>query len=362
VPKITLNEMAIRGLKPCSPHQTFWDASLPNFGIRVGKRSKTWIAMRGRRRTRITIGEFPELGVAEARGRARRVLIEPEVPKTAAPITFKKARETYIGQHTGRERTVKELSRLLSKHFAELDARAIDAVEDTDIQAVIEALSDTPSEALHAFRAARGFFRWCTRPPRRYVRHSPLEGYQEPHPQKKRERVLSDEEIAKVWRAAPPLLKLILLWGTRKTETAILKRSYIAHGAVLIPGPLTKNGRAHLIPILPMATEVLDGIPERSEYFFPGRWDDATHLHDGSWTKMVRQVQSASGTSGWSVHDLRRTFRTSLSRLEVPRDVAELLMNHAPPELDQIYDQWHRLEEKRRALGKYETFLRSLLR
>jgi hypothetical protein len=40
---------------------------------------------------------------------------------------------------------------------------------DADIGKIIEGLSDTPSAANHAFTAARTFFRWVAKPPRRYI-------------------------------------------------------------------------------------------------------------------------------------------------------------------------------------------------
>ena len=45
----------------------------------------------------------------------------------------------------------------------------------------------------------------------------------------------------------------------------------------------------------------------------------------------------------------------------VGRDLAEILLNHAPEELDEIYDRWAYLPEKREALAKYEAFLIQLL-
>lgn len=70
---------------------------------------------------------------------------------------------------------------------------------------------------------------------------------------------------------------------------------------------------------------------------------------------------AASGTKDWTIRDLRRTFRSNMARLKVPREVCEVLINHAPPALDEIYDRYNRLEEKREALAKYEAFIQALL-
>jgi hypothetical protein len=72
-----------------------------------------------------------------------------------------------------------------------------------------------------------------------------VEGYEEPLPQKKRDRVLSDEEIARVWRVAPPMLKLLAL-GDPEDRDRVLKRSYVADRTVFIPGQFTKRNHAIL--------------------------------------------------------------------------------------------------------------------
>ena len=39
----------------------YWDASLPAFGIRVGKNRKTFTVIRGKSRERLTIGTYPSI-------------------------------------------------------------------------------------------------------------------------------------------------------------------------------------------------------------------------------------------------------------------------------------------------------------
>jgi integrase len=118
--------------------------------------------------------------------------------------------------------------------------------------------------------------------------------------------------------------------------------------------------RPHAIPILPLAQRVLASLPERGPYFFAARWDDSGHLTSGAWSKLKREVQKLSGTSNWQIRDLRRTFRSNMARLKVPRDLCEVLLNHAPPILDEIYDRYDRLDEKRDALAKYEAHIQKL--
>lgn len=365
MPSLNLTELSVRALKGSDSYITYWDTSTPGFGVRVGKRSKTWTVMRGRSRERITIGRYPDLSVAEARAEAKRRLAETDTVKQATK-TFTEAREEFLEQNyrDAAPLTKYQVSRLLEKHFKSLEAMQLTEIDDADIKKALDKLSDRPSEQLHAYRSIRAFLTWCVRPPRRYIRHSPMEGYEPPGRDKKGTRILTDDELKAVWKvteASPySVFRLLILWGTRNSETCALERIWVKDDVLTIPGRETKNGRDHAIPILPLAKATLDSAKGNGRHFFAGRWGEG-HLQGGSLGGLKRDVMKASGTSGWQIRDIRRTFRSNMARLGVPRDVCEVLINHAPPVLDEIYDRYDRLAEKRDALAKYETFIQNLV-
>jgi hypothetical protein len=359
--RVHFTDITIRTFKPGA----YWDDSTPGFGVRVGKRAKTWTVMRGLNRERVTIGRYPDLPLTDARKEAKRLLSEEPQVKISC-TSFEKAKATFLAENyrDARPRTAQGVKRLLDRHFKALNTRSLDTLNDQDIKKQLDRLAGTPSEQLHAYRAVRCFLTWCTRPPRRYIRHSPMEGYQPPSKDRKGTRILTDAELQAVWTAAdsPPhaVVRLLILWGTRNTETAVSERTWLVDGVLTIPGTATKNGRAHSIPLLPLAKHTLSLFPE-GRYFVHSRWGN-DHLSDGAWSKIKREVQKASNTKNWQLRDLRRTFRSSMARLKVPRDLCEVLINHAPPVLDEIYDRYDRLDEKRAALAKYERWLQSILK
>lgn len=366
-----LTEIAVRGLKPVPGKQVkVWDTSTPGFGVRVNDRSKSWIVMFGKERRLKVLGQWPSMSLSVARNEAKRLLIEP--PQKVDLTTFETALTLFLDQHytDKRLRTKKEAKRLLEKHLLpKLRRRPLSEITDADIDKELRKLDHVPSEKLHCFRIARTFFKWCTRPPRRYIKHSPLEGFLAPSQDGRRERILSDDELKQIWCAATgtfgSIVRLLVVWGLRKGEVGVLKREWIVDGVLTIPPAYTKNGRSHTLPVLPLAQSILDGIPKRGMYFFPGRWDEETHFHDGSWSKLKRELDQRSGVQNWTIHDLRRTFRSTLPRLGVRREVAEVLMNHVSGAnksvLDEIYDRYEYLEEKRDALTRYEAWLERLL-
>lgn len=354
-------EISVRALKGSDKYETYFDSKTPGFGLRVGKRSKTFLVVRGKKRERISIGRFPDISLADARTEARRLLAEPSAPKTSR-ITFDTARDEYLeSKPEGAHRY--HLKLIFRKHFSSLEGRQLGDIEDGDIREALDKIAGA-SARLHAFRAIRAFFRWACRPPRRYLKNTPMEGYEAPGSDKKGTRTLSDAELQTLYKAAEgstrSVFRLMVLWGTRNGETVAIERSWVKDEVLTIPGKHTKNGRDHAIPLLPMAKAILDSLPHRNDYYFPGRSDEA-HLTPHSLAKIMRGLQGDNGLSGFSSRDIRRTFRSNMARLKVPRDLCEVLINHAPPVLDEIYDRYDRLEEKRDALARYEAFMIKLL-
>ena len=239
-----LTDVTVRALKA---EGVFWDDQLPGFGLRIGKNRKTWLVVRGKARTKIVIGHYPQLSLRAAREAAKNVLWAPP-SESRVGIRFGDAVAKFVEDNyrTKRLRTQKEVKRLITKHFGLLDSYDLLEVTDSHIQRELSKLRDTPSEQLHAFRAARAFFRWAARPPRRYLIHSPLQGYEAPSHDKKRERVLTDIELRKVWLAATgnfgTIVRLLILTGARRMEIASMRFDWLEGDLLTIPGLSRKNG------------------------------------------------------------------------------------------------------------------------
>lgn len=370
MPILGLTDLSVQSLKP----GLYMDRKTPAFGIRVGKRRKTWIVLKEPNRTKIRLGHYPDLPLVEARRRAFVALGTP-VGQKEISIDFEQAKQKFVEEnYRGKgERTKSETLRLLSRLEFKCTLTALD---DSSIERELGKLAHVPSEQLHAFRALRTMLRWCTKPPHRYIRHNPLEGYSAPGKDKKRKRILSDDELRTIWHACEgffgDMIRLIILWGCRNGEIGRSQRAWREGQVLTIPGDFTKNGRAHTIPILPMARAILnrqermgDNWRDKTiDYYFPGHIN-GSHFNDGSWGKLKKELDKRSGVIDWQVRDLRRTFRSTLARLKVPREIAEIMLNHVTGagknDLDEIYDRYDYLPEKRAALQKVEAHLKKLI-
>ncbi|MBV9955272.1 MAG: integrase arm-type DNA-binding domain-containing protein [Pseudolabrys sp.] len=362
---------------------TYFDRTTPAFGIRVGKNRKTWIVVRGRERARTRLGHYPDLPLAQARKKALVLLGSPIAREAPAP-KFGEALAQFYAVHvpTLKLRTQYQIKRLLDRHFApSLSSKRLNEITHDEVSRITDELSKSaPSEAWHAFKDARTFFKWCVP---RYVRHSPMEGLKSPTKYVPRKRVLSDTELVEVWKSAEGVgypfgtaIQLSLLLGTRWGETISCRRAYIDPTDRIITLPETKNGTQHSFPYGDLTAEIIEAIPRfnSSDLLFPGR--DMVRPWNGS-GKAKWELKLVCKIAPWQLLDLRRTFATKVAELRdengrsaVPPHVIERLLNHklgtvkaqgVITAVAEVYNRALYMDEMRDAMRRWESRLKTLL-
>ena len=68
------------------------------------------------------------------------------------------------------------------------------------------------------------------------------------------------------------------------------------------------------------------------------------------------------GVKDWTLHDLRRTARSLLSRAGVASDIAERCLGHVMPGVRGTYDRHGYLEEMRIAFEKLASLIDTIIR
>jgi integrase len=167
-----------------------------------------------------------------------------------------------------------------------------------------------------------------------------------------RERVLSDAELVAVWRAAdreaPKLrafVRLLILTAARELEVADMAAGEVDReaGRWTIPGSRTKNGTGYVVPLAGLAlaelAAVWPNVPPEPVHLLLGRNGGGGGFR--GFSKLKARLDVASKVEGWRFHDLRRTARTGMTRLGVPRDHAEAAINHLSgrSKLERTYDR-----------------------
>ena len=82
------------------------------------------------------------------------------------------------------------------------------------------------------------------------------------------------------------------------------------------------------------------------------------------WGYHLSLLRKASKTSGWTLHDLRRTFATNLAALGTPIHVTEHLLNHVSGTqsgIVAVYQRYSYWDEQKTAIQQWETKLASIV-
>lgn len=323
VRQMRLTDITIRSIKaPSKGAVVHQDDLIPGFGVRVSEGgTKSFVLTHGPRRERETIGRVGVVSLQEARQDAKRRLAEYTLGKKRTySVSWNIAVEEYLGDVAGscKPRTHADYQYLLDRHFR-YGTTKLSELSPHDLRKNLDRLSPTPAEQQHAFVVLRAFVRWAHR--KHYLDTNPMERLQVPHPYVARERILTDAELKKVWNAAGDgtfgrIVKLLILTGQRRGEITGLTGGMVGRDTITLPSSHTKNSRQHTFPLGSMANAVLNPPKPADVLFFPAL--GKTTPFDG-WSKSKPKLDLRSGVSGWTLHDLRRTFASGLRYWDAPQ-------------------------------------------
>lgn len=352
----------------------------PGLHLRVtGKGTKTFTAMirvNGRLQRR-TIGRYPRLSLAEARAQTLQMLrvaaegVDPRQPKQEvdATLTYAELVQDYYDLHLKpNARSCDDIKASLTKHPAlrQLLTRPAAGIVKRDIVTGIDAIvaRGTPQAAVNILRRLKMLFNWAVE--RDILPANPCNGIRPPVRTVERDRVLTDQEIAAVWAASHELpapygqmYRMFLLTGQRRSEVATMRWSEVTGDVWLIPREKVKKDRPHAVPLSATAAATLASLPRYGKDAFVFTTTGGKSA-SSNFAKVKAEMDRLSGVSGWTIHDIRRTVRSKLAELGVPREVARKVMNHEDGKVDRIYNRHEYLAEKREALELWESELRVL--
>lgn len=354
-----------------------YDAQVRGLGVRVGTSgSKSWFVMTrvGGRMTRRTIGHYPRIGLKEARIRGAEELAKMARGEIEAPAKRQFFSEVYgewLQRDQCKNRTVSQVRSAMELHvLPKLGQRRLDSIKKPDLLKLIDGIRDSGAEvqANRVLAFLRRFFNWCLE--RDYLDKTPTAGIVKPTKEVARDRVLSSDEIARIFNAAEnlgypfgPFVKLLVLTGQRRDEVAGMSWDEInlAEKVWVLPASRSKNGKAHTVHLSETALRALGSVPriEGSGLVFPAtrvrrKAPDGTApplrpISGFSVTK--RRLDKVSGVAGWTLHDLRRSFATHCTeKLGFSPVVVDKILNHQSGVVRgvaAVYQRGQYLEERR---------------
>jgi integrase len=372
--------------EPGKDRTVFWDTTLPGFGLMVTKSGARSYVCQYRNANgqskRLTIDS--KLALADARREAKKRM--GEVAKGGDPLAERRkaiaATKVAVsgtlafvaGEYCKREgrkiRTMAEREATFERAILpKLGKQQIGEIRRVDIVRLLDHIEDErgPVAADKALAFLSRLFSWHAA--RSDDFRSPLvRGMARTKPRDRaRERILSDDEIRAIWKAAEKqrgpfasLVQFLLLTAARRNEAARATRYEITGNEWLIPAERHKSKREFLLPLSGAALAVLAAIPvigKRGGYIFT---TDGENPISG-FSKFKKALEAASGVSSWTPHDLRRTARTLMSRAGVAPDIAERCLGHVIPGVRATYDRHRFANEKRTAFELLAKEIRRIL-
>ena len=276
--------------------------------------------------------------------------------------------EEYLTREGSRLRSIGDRRAALQRHvLPKLGARQIGSISRTDIVRLLDRIADTSGAPMadHVLAYLRRVMTWHASRTDEF--RSPIvRGMARTRPsQRRRQRVLSDPELKAVWQAAGDsqsafghLVRFLLLTATRRTEAAAIRRSEVAGKEWIIPQERYKTGLELVIPLSPSAQALLAAVPKigKSGFVFTtdgkhplGGFSKFKQRFDAKVLEELRKHSPEADLPRWTLHDLRRTARSLMSRAGVPSDHAERCLGHVLPGVRGTYDRHEYLAEKRHA-------------
>lgn len=393
LPKIApeLSARAVAAIKTEGRHAV---GGAPGLHLRVSAGHRGWVLriMVGEQRRDIGLGPFPEVGLAEARDKAREM--HRLVRSGVDPLTSRQAKRSAFLARQAAEKDfdwcVAEFLKSKSdewknaKHKQQWEnTLKVYAspyvgkllVQDIELQHVLKCLEPIWKSKNETASRLRGRIEsvldWATvrkyrtgDNPARWKGHldkvlaAPMKIQKVQH-----HKAVPIDEMAAFFAAlrsrdglAAKALEFAILTAARSGEVrgATWSEIDLEAGVWTVPAERMKAGRQHRVPLSAATSDLLKGIPRfaTSPLVFPGTKNQA--LSDMSLTAVMRRMNVDAVP-----HGFRSTFRDWVGdRTDYPRDLAELALAHIlENKTEEAYRRGDALERRRDMMNAWAKFV-----
>ena len=398
----------LRRKPPETGRVEYWDSKTPGLCLRISANGVATWTFRYRPRNggpqrRASLGTLPAVGLAHAREQAARLRLDvakgtdpqrERMAKRAAAanaFTFDRLAQRYLDEYAKpRKASWRNDVAFLKRPRQAWGARDAATITRRDaIELLDEIKSTAPVSANRTHSVLVTLFNWAVED--QLLDATPSAGLKKRAVEGTKDRTLSDEEIARLWRELKTgngmiddvalALQVLLVTGQRPGEVAGSQQRELfdlddpVKARWEIPAKRMKARRTHIVPLAPMARELfqtaLAGRSNGAGVFgsrFSNRVTLARHSLSRALQRVIarldRQDNAAASLANKppTPHDLRRTVATGLSKLGVPREDRMAVLAHVVGDIHgQVYDKYDRLKEKRAALVVWEGHIAAVI-
>lgn len=382
-----LSLQVVNTAEPASKTVLIWDDELKGFHLRVSARGvKTYAVVyrnaAGKQRW-LTLGRHGVLTPYEARNLAKQHLgavaagEDPAAEKkdkrqsrrNVQENSFKTVVARYLAdrQTELRQTTIRTYTIVLNNVPEAWQSKPVSDIARKDVMAFLDTLKAAgklPMARLNLL-VLSAFFGWCL--DRELISVLPAMRIKLA-PSKARERALSVHELRGVWAACGKLggvkgdvVKLLMLCGQRRTETAAMRWQDIEGRVWTIPGEVAKNHRTHVVPLASEALAIINRQPHYGDHVFT--FNGSMAMASGTFDLIKRELDKVieGKIAPWHLHDLRRSLVTGLHEHDLadPHTI-ELIVNHVGGlrgGIAGVYDRSTRMDARRKALEAWARLI-----
>jgi integrase len=377
----TLTDLMVKNLRKKAARYTVPDPELGGHYIRVMPASSNVYCAVARepsfkRQVWHTIGSADVLDIAAARELARAAIgrikkgLPAVEPTPVKPDSFESVAGNWLKRHVAKKklRTQTEIERCLSvyipKHWK---SRPFASIRRSDVTRLLDIIEDKngPRQADVVLGILRSIAAWHATRDDDYL--SPFMRGMRRSEAEPRERILDDDELQAVWKAAEAdgtfgaLIMVLLLSGQRRGATLGMRWSDIsADGVWKIQTEAREKSNAGSLQLSPATLAIINAQPRISgnPYVFAAARGDGPL---NSFSKAKQAFDEACGVTGWTLHDCRRTARSLMSRAQVNSDIAERVLGHTIKGVESVYDRYKYDAEKADALRRLESLIHTIV-
>ena len=363
----TLTDDGVAKLPVKGKRYTHPDPEMPSHYIRVTPNGvRTFVVVvrdKQGKQTWHTIGTSPAYGIDAARKRAAKIIRAIREGKSE-PDSFDAVAALWRELHCVKRglRSLSEIERHLKRMSSAWAGREFAGIGRGDIAKLLDKIEreNGTRQANYALQTFGSMANWYTARNDDY--RSPVVRGMRRGDSVKRDRILSDDEIRRVWAAAEgnpfgAFIRLALLTGQRKEKVSSIQWEDIKDGVWTIATEKREKGNAGELVLPAAALDVINAQPRfvSNPYVFASGGG-----HIAGWSRRKAELDAIAGVDGWTIHDLRRTARSLMSRAGVRPDIAERVLGHAIAGVEGIYDRHQYREEKAHALRALANLIENI--
>ncbi|MBD8153335.1 tyrosine-type recombinase/integrase [Pantoea agglomerans] len=327
---------------------------------------------------RLRLGNYPSLSLKaarEMREQCRSWLAEGVNPKfqlgiskqqSLQPVTVKDALEYWVAEYAihRRANAVKHTEQLRKHIYPYIGDYPLSMCETRHwLECFSRVRANAPVAAGYLLQMCKQALKFCR--VHRYAESSALNDLtidDVGRKQRKRDREHTQQELADIWRQSAglkfkpyyaALLRLLVVFGCRTQEIRLstIGEWDLKDWVWIVPREHSKGGERIVRPIPEGIREFIQQLVEENKKSGLLLGVEKKPEAVSQWGRGL--YKRLGHDSAWTLHDLRRTFATTLNNMGIAPHVVEQLLGHTLGGVMAVYNRSQYLPEKLDALNKW---------